>query len=603
MSVGEKTVVTCPKCGREYDKELICEAFYVCPDCGFHIRMRARQRIDFLVDKNSFEEWDADLIAENRINFPDYDKKLEQACLSSEEKDSAVCGTALVGGQKIALFVMDSNFMMGSMGSVTGEKITATFERATKAGLPVVGYTVSGGARMQEGIFSLMQMAKTSGAVKRHSDAGLLYLCVLTDPTTGGVTASFAMEADIAISEPGALIAFTGPRVIEQTIRKKLPEGFQRAEFLLEHGFLDAIVERKDQRDCIIKLLRLHDANGSKELGSVKDDNAEPGCVKAESGSVGIIYVENGNTEQGGTEQGGVKAGETEVGNTDTINLGYSPFIQSIMELEERDIALGKTWCRQNREGLRQAYDKVLAARAKNRRTTVDYIRQLVPDFMELHGDRRFGDDRAVIAGVGSLAGKSVTVIGIEKGKDLQEKALRNFGCAHPEGYRKALRQMKLAEKFGRPVICFVDTSGAYCGIGAEERGQGQAIAENLMEMMTLKVPIISIIIGEGGSGGALALGVANEVWMLQNAVYSVISPEGCASILWKDSSKVREASECLKLTSEDLYSFGIIDMVLQEDETLMRELFTTLETKLAMYCGMTGDELIQQRYQKYRKI
>lgn len=254
------------------------------------------------------------------------------------------------------------------------------------------------------------------------------------------------------------------------------------------------------------------------------------------------------------------------------------------------------------------AYDRVCAARAKGRPTAMDYIGHIFTDFTELHGDRRFGDDRAVVAGLAFLEGMPVTVIGTEKGHETKEKVSRNFGSAHPEGYRKALRQMRLAEKFHRPVICIVDTSGAYCGLGAEERGQGQAIAENLMEMMTLKVPVVSLLIGESGSGGALALAVADQVWMMENAFYSVISPEGCASILWKDASKAREASECLKLTAQDLLELGIVEKVIAEPsggdfskvyESLRRELADIMKNNMML----PVDVLLENRYHKFRKI
>ncbi len=253
------------------------------------------------------------------------------------------------------------------------------------------------------------------------------------------------------------------------------------------------------------------------------------------------------------------------------------------------------------------AFDKVSAARAKGRPTGIDYITNIFEDFVELHGDRRFGDDKAVITGIARLNAIPVTVIALEKGHDTKEKVLRNFGSAHPEGYRKALRQMQLAEKFGRPVVCFVDTSGAFCGIAAEERGQGQAIAENLMHMMTLKVPVISVLIGEGGSGGALALAVADEVWMLQNSVYSVISPEGCASILWKDSSKIKEASECLKLTADDLFELKVIEKIIPESgrdfhktyQELKRRLWTTLTKNQQL----SPQELTAKRYARFRRI
>lgn len=254
------------------------------------------------------------------------------------------------------------------------------------------------------------------------------------------------------------------------------------------------------------------------------------------------------------------------------------------------------------------AFDRVSAARAADRLTASDYINSLFGDsFFELHGDRRFSDDKAVKAGIGMLDDTAVTVIGLDKGKNTKERVERNFGSAHPEGYRKALRLMKQAEKFKRPVLCFVDTSGAFCGIGAEERGQSQAIAENLIEMMTLKTPILSILIGEGGSGGALALAVANEVWMLENAVYSVISPEGCASILWKDSSKTAEAAQRLRLTSQDLFKMSVIERIIREPKSADSKMFESLKSLIVRtfdkYAQMTTEELLNNRYERFRKF
>ena len=250
-------------------------------------------------------------------------------------------------------------------------------------------------------------------------------------------------------------------------------------------------------------------------------------------------------------------------------------------------------------------YDRVRLARDNNRPTGLDYIKNIFEGFIELHGDRRFSDDAAVVGGIARLNGNPVTVIAIEKGHTAKERTFRNFGAPHPEGYRKALRLMKQAEKFGRPIICFVDTSGAYCGIGAEERGQGQAIAENLMEMSTLCVPIISILIGEGGSGGALALAVADRVWMLQNAVYSVISPEGCASILWKDSTKAQSAAASLKLTAEDAKSLDIIERILSENEIGQKEFYDRIRKLLSeelrvLSCDL---DLTGKRYDRFRRI
>jgi acetyl-CoA carboxylase carboxyl transferase subunit beta len=256
-AVVQDVTKTCPKCGWSIPVSDLWENANVCK-CGYHFRMNARQRIDFISDEGTFRELFDDVEGQDVIGFPGYDKKRKSAALSSKEKEAVVCGTAQIMGEDCVLFVMDAYYMMGSMGSAVGEKITLAFEYATEQGLPVVGFAVSGGARMQEGIISLMQMAKTSGAVKRHSDAGLLFLSVLTDPTTGGVTASFAMEGDIILAEPNALIGFAGQRVIEQTIRKKLPEGFQRAEFQQEHGFVDLIVGRDREKTVVGKLLALH---------------------------------------------------------------------------------------------------------------------------------------------------------------------------------------------------------------------------------------------------------------------------------------------------------------------------------------------------------
>ncbi len=256
--IPEELWIKCPVCKNAVLSSDLMENHKVCPKCGYHFRVAARQRIEMTVDEGTFCEMDGEMNSTNIIDFPDYEKKLKSAKLSSGENESVITGTAKIGGEDAVIAVMNSQFMMGSMGTVTGEKITRAFEYATQHRLPVIIFTVSGGARMQEGILSLMQMAKTSGAVKLHSDAGLLYITVLTDPTTGGVTASFAMEGDIILSEPHALIGFAGPRVIEQTIRQKLPKDFQSAEFLLEKGFIDAVVPRNEMKDTLARLIRYH---------------------------------------------------------------------------------------------------------------------------------------------------------------------------------------------------------------------------------------------------------------------------------------------------------------------------------------------------------
>ena len=257
-AIPQELCQSCPSCKNMIFTTDLENNYHICSKCGFHFRINARQRLNMICDPGTFVEHDQNSTSVNRLDFPGYTEKLEQATLFSHEKEGVITGVCQTNGFNVCIFVMESSFMMGSMGQVVGEKITNIFEYATKHSLPVLGFTVSGGARMQEGILALMQMAKTSGGVKRHSDAGNLYIAVLTDPTTGGVTASFAMEADIIIAEPEALIAFAGPRVIEQTIRQRLPKGFQKSEFLLEKGFIDRIVPRNLHKEMLKNLLALH---------------------------------------------------------------------------------------------------------------------------------------------------------------------------------------------------------------------------------------------------------------------------------------------------------------------------------------------------------
>ena len=544
---ARRVLVKCPGCRRAIDEEELRKNLEVCPRCGKHLRVSGRARMRMTVDAGSFEEWDAGLRSQDFLGFPGYPEKLTSAHEASGENDAVVCGRGRIGGRECALFFMDAGFMMGSMGSVVGEKICRVFEKAAEAGLPVVGFTVSGGARMQEGVTSLMQMAKVSAAVRRHSEAGLLYICVLTDPTTGGVTASFAMEGDITLAEPGALTAFAGPRVIEQTARKKLPVGFQRSEFILEHGFCDAIVKRKDLPATISELLALH-------AGEAPADGAPHAIDHA---------AQRGSAKRGGRPKAAPEPAS--------------------------------------------AYEVVKLTRSAERATASEIIECGLDGFVELHGDRLFGDDTAVVAGIGWKEERPITVIAIERGTTTKERVRRNFGMAHPEGYRKALRLLRQAQKFGRPVLCLVDTSGAYCGIGAEERGQGDAIAQNLVAMSGLTVPVVSVITGEGGSGGALALCVADKVLMLRSSAFSVVSPEACASILWKDPKRAEDAAEALALTAPELRKLGLVDGVINDlglthaeiAHDIMREAsiaFDELER-------LGGDELEQRRYAKFRAI
>ena len=542
--------VTCKICKKELDKKRVVKNKYVCYECGYYLRVRAKNRIKMVADAGSFENWFEEEKTGNPLNFPEYEEKVAATQEKTGLSEGVTIGECTIYGQKTVLGVIDARFMMGSMGHVVGEKITRAMEDATEKKLPVILFCCSGGARMQEGIVSLMQMAKTSAAVKRHSDAGLLYVPVLTDPTTGGVTASFAMLGDIILAEPKALIGFAGPRVIEQTIGQKLPEGFQRAEFQLEHGFVDAIVERDDLKMTLYRILKMHEPRtGYANFDPLReDDNYEP----------------------------------TEL-------------------MKERNVKAKPM----------NAWDKVTAARQMKRLASVDYIDTIFDEFMEMHGDRYFRDDPAIVGGFAYLDGQPVTVIGVHKGKDLKDCAYRNYGMPSPEGYRKAIRLMKQAEKFNRPIITFVNTSGAYPGKEAEENGQGEAIARNLYEMSGIKVPILCLMIGEGGSGGALALAVGNEVWMMENATYSILSPEGFASILWKDGKRAKEAAEVMKITAQDLKELQVVDDIIPEfggaDEDALTSIANYMKGNMKKFLkaqnGKSGEQLSAERYDRFRKF
>ena len=579
----------CKKCGAVHSVQDVRANDFACPSCGAYVRIHAKRRIKLLADPGSFEEWNQELPVVNPLDFPEYEQKLWEVKESTGLNEAVVTGKITIDGIPTAIGVCDARFLMSSMGHNLGEKIARMAERAADEKLPVILYACSGGARMQEGIISLMQMVKTSEALGRLQESGQLFISVLTDPTMGGVTASFAMLGDIILAEPGALIGFTGQRVIQQTIGGKLPEGFQRAEFLLKHGFTDAIVPRRDQRAVLAHILRLH-VKGAAELAS----ETTPVFEEAE-------LAEEFTREEVAPKKA---PGILDAAASALQNLQRLAFGQKAEKEEERE-------SRFSEGGLRSAWETVKLSRAKDRAHAKDYIDALFPDFMELHGDRCYGDDEAVIGGIASFHGIPVTVIGIQKGRDFLENKRRNFAMPNPEGYRKALRLMKQAEHFRRPVICFVDTPGAYCGVGAEERGQGQAIAENLQKMAALRTPILAIVIGEGSSGGALGVATANEVWMMENAVYSILSPEGFAAILYRDAKQAELAAENMRLTSRDLLELGVIEKIIPEPEpvtfeniqTVARELEPELLEFIGKYSAMSRDELANQRYERFRKF
>ncbi|MFE6285164.1 acetyl-CoA carboxylase carboxyltransferase subunit alpha [Streptomyces sp. NPDC057877] len=488
----------CASCGNFVYGKRLDRNRKVCPECQFHFRIPPDVRVAQLADPGSFEAFADDYPPRDLLGFTDskpYPERLRDAQARTGRQDAVLTGRMTIRGRPVVVAVLDFTFMGGSMGTVVGERVTAAARTALDERLPLLLVAASGGARMQEGALSLMQMAKTAQWIARLREARVPVINLNTDPTFGGVSASFAMLGDVILAEPGALIGFAGPQVIRNTIRQELPPGFQSAEFLLEHGMLDAVVPRENQREHLARLLTL--------LGpSVPELPAAP----------------------------------------DPAVLLDRPIVAT-----------------------RSTRELVALARMIERPTTLDYLGQVFDDFVELRGDRCHGDDAALVGGLARLGGQSVLVLGHQKGHDTAALVHSNFGMPGPEGYRKALRLMRFADRFGLPVIAFIDTPGAFPGIGAEERGQSVAIADCILELSRLRVPVVSVVTGEGGSGGALALGVADRVLILQHAYYSVISPEGCSTILFGTAEHADRAAEALRLTPSDLLRLGVVDGIVPE--------------------------------------
>ncbi len=626
--VGDDNWCTCKHCGLTFYESSIAKSYYTCPSCGNYFRETSTQRISDLLDMGSFEEWNVHVKETDPLAFPGYPEKIAAQREKTGFDEGVRTGEGSIAGMRTAFAVMDPTFFMGSMGSAVGEKLSFMIDRATDEGLPVVIFTASGGARMQEGLVSLMQMAKVSCALERHAAAGLFYVSVITDPTTGGVTASFAMQGDVILTEPRALIGFAGKRVIQDTIKQELPKGFQTAEFALEHGLVDAVVPRDELRKTLAHLLALHNPVFSDEVLSDKQVAGVEACVLVNHDSVENALATGRNTynhvtygrapilETSSDEErsivgslrekialagrGKIPKARRKKGALGDIEVSQSSFEEDGC-VAERDASCARAG----------AWDSVQLARNTHRPTSSYYINQIFDGFIELHGDRAFGDDGAIVGGVAFFENRPVVVVAQEKGIDLKDRVRRNFGCPQPEGYRKSLRLMRMAEKFGQPIVCLVDTQGAFCGADAEERGQGNAIADNLIAMAGLKVPVVSVLLGEGGSGGALALAVANSVGMQEHAVYSVLSPEGFASILWKDRSRAPEAAEVMKMSATEVYGMGIVDAVISEGEApahvnpeqAAANVKKFISAQLGALSRMSGDELVKQRHARFARF
>jgi acetyl-CoA carboxylase carboxyl transferase subunit beta len=523
----------------------------VCPECGDHTPLDARTRLEQLADPGSIRLLELPSgVVPDVLGFVDtmpYPERIAQARARTGLDSAVLCARITIEGAPVMAAVMDFNFLGGSLGSVMGEAVTRAAEKALADRIPLLAITASGGARMQEGAISLMQMAKTSVAWAKLDEAGLLTISLITDPTYGGVAASFATLSDVIIGEKGARLGFAGRRVIEQTIRQKLPQEFQTVEFLLERGFVDMVVPRHSLRSVLGRLLRI----GARPRGA-------------------------------------------QIDLTDATRDAGDPVIRDPGALSSEE-----------------PWQQVKRARDLRRPTTLDYVALSFDDFLELKGDRVSGDCPAMVTGIAWLDGRPVALIGQQKGHSPKQLKAHNFGMPTPAGYRKAARVMRLAAKVGIPVVTLVDTPGAYPGEEAEERGQAFAIAENLRLMASLPVPVVSVVTGEGGSGGALGIAVANRVLIWEHAVYSVISPEGCASILWKDPAMGARAAAALGLSSRNLLRLGVVDGVLPEppggvaaDHVLAADrLRSAVRATLADLDGMDAAQLVKDRRQRFTRF
>lgn len=482
---------SCDRCNALLEGEPDFTHFRICPVCQRHFAISATRRIDYLVDPGSFEERATDLYSTDPLDFSDdepYRLRLHATSEKTGRSDGMICGTASIGGEPVVLAVLDFSFLGGSMGVVVGERLARAADLAASKKRPLISIVASGGARMQEGMLSLLQMAKTAASIAALKSEGVPYVSILADPTTGGVLASFSSLADVIVAEPEALVGFAGPRVVEQTLGQILPPGSHTAEFQLEHGMVDAIVGRPDQRAYLI---RLFDALRESESPNTPQALPQPAPVVAHPWSI------------------------------------------------------------------------VQAARAADRPSTRQYIDRMVRGFVELHGDRQGADDSAVVTGLGKLAGVPVVIAGFDRFANSPIPGAA--GRPMPAGYRKARRLLDLAERWELPVVTFIDTPGAFPGWESEATGLAGEIARTLERMSTLETPTISAIVGEGGSGGALALALADRVLMQERAFFSVISPEGAATILYRDASRAPELAESLEITAADLLEFGIVDRIVPE--------------------------------------
>jgi acetyl-CoA carboxylase carboxyl transferase beta subunit/acetyl-CoA carboxylase carboxyl transferase alpha subunit len=587
----------CPTCSTMLFNKQLDKNLRVCTTCGHHFRLSAEARLGHLLDHGTWTERDAGLQSVDALGFVDqkpYPDRLAAAQTATGMRDAALWGTGAIAGTEIAICVMDFGFMGGSMGAVVGEKVARAAEHALAARVPLIVVSASGGARMQEGTLALMQLAKTLAALERLRAGGVPYISVLSDPTTGGVFASFAAVGDVNIAEPDALIGFAGARVTAGTIAAELPPGFQRSEFLFSHGFVDRVVPRAELHDELASILRLLPARGSFTQPEPIEDSVPAfrpfSFLTTIADRVGELANGDSQSSDGSDTPASPPATVPAVAPD-----GATIVPTTTLPPTSRD----DVWAR------------VQLARNLGRPRTLEFVDAMADEFIELHGDRLFGDDAAIVAGLARIDGRRIVVIGQQKGADTEENIRRNFGMPHPEGYRKAMRVMELAEQARLPVVTFVDVPGAHPGPESEERGIAEAIARSIGLMSRLRTPIVTVITGEGGSGGALAIAVGDVVIALENAVYSVISPEGCASILWRTPDEAATAAAAMRMSAADQHALGVIDIVVPEPgagahaepvQTAER-LKAIILDRLDALSALTIDELVDQRYRRYRAL
>jgi acetyl-CoA carboxylase carboxyl transferase subunit beta len=531
---------TCLVCDAGLTDSRLYADFRVCHLCRFHYSMTARERIGSLADPGSFRETNRSIISLDPLSFSSrvsYKQRLFRDQRRTGLTEAVVTGTCTVGGSPVVLVVLDFGFMGGTMGCVVGEKVALALEHSAKRKLPTIAVVTSGGARIQEGVLSLMQMAKTSVAATQTTAKGLPFISVLANPATGQAYASFANLADIVLAEPGAIIGYSPLRVLRDGRDRASGAEARTAEAHLEHGLLDAVVDRAQLRDLLAVLVDL----------------------------LGPQY---------------------------------------------RLTPRRKTEKPEARQEPAIAWSSVQLARHESRPSSVDFIGRILTNFVELHGDRAYRDDPAVVCGLGQLGGQTVMVIGQERGAR-DPGAKQHEGRITPEGFRKAQRALGLASKFDIPLITLIDTPGPDASVEAEHRGLGNAIAATMAQMAALEVPSISVVIGEGGSGGALALGVADRVLMMENAIYTAVTPEDAAGLIYQDEARADEAAESLRLTARDCKELGIVDVVVPEPpggahanpDEAARQLRRDLLQELADIQSRSKRRLLRDRYKKFRSI